>query len=566
MTFMSGLDGSVGSRRVRRRGVSVVGTALVLATALGACSSTDKDSATPPSSTVAAVAGTIEERISGPADGTTPTPGGPLVMGVEADTEAMDPGRVPLAASGYFIASSVFDSLATLDENGKAVPFLATSIESSNDAKTWTVTIPKDVKYHNGDPLTPEAVAKVLNFYRESTITGSFFRTVTSIVPEGDDKIIIELSEAWVGFPVSLTTQVGYVMHPSMIDDTALAFTPIGTGPFVHDRRVPGESWSFRKNPEYWRKDAEGRSLPYLDEIDFLVRPDEQIRMTDLNEGRIDVMHTVKPEQVLKLRETTDFKRVEYADGEKDFLSLNTAKAPFDDVVARRALAFAIDSEKWREQIALGVKPSADSPFSPGQPGFGVENGYPQFDLNEAKKLASEYEAKHGNPIEFTMIAGDDPSDLAEAQLLVDMAAEAGMRVKIESLPQPNIIAKVVLGEYQVSVWRTFGMPDFDADVSWLRSESVVEGGVSLNTARFADPAIDEALTDALAAKSPDERLAAYTTVSKRLGEEVPYVWLGRVVWNLAANARVNGIYPAANGSIQTLGEKSWMGDLWIQR
>ncbi|MEZ5143913.1 MAG: hypothetical protein R2726_15540 [Acidimicrobiales bacterium] len=89
---------------------------------------------------------------------------------------------------------------------------------------------------------------------------------------------------------------------------------------------------------------------------------------------------------------------------------------------------------------------------------------------------------------------------------------------------------------------------------------------MSLNTARYADPQIDAAIDEALAATTPDQRQKAYEQVAQRINQAVPYIWLGRVVWNLAASDRVNGIYPAANGSVQTLGEKSWMGDLWIRR
>jgi ABC-type transport system substrate-binding protein len=488
-------------------------------------------------------------------------------MGVEAETEAMDPARVPLAASGYFVASSVFDSLVTLDGDGKPVPFLATSIEPSDGDRTWTIKLPKGVTFHNGDPLDAAAVKAGLDFYQKSAITSALLRTVTEVQAPDDQTVVVKLSEPWHTFPVVLTTQVGYVMHPSMIDDPQKAFAPIGTGPFAFDAHVLNESWKLKKNPGYWRKDDTGRALPYLDSIEFKAIPDETARIAALEAGDLDMIHTVKPDQVIALRQQPEYKRVEYAEGEKDFLTLNTDVEPFDDPVARRAVARSIDTERWRQEITKGVKQPVNSPFGPNQPGHSESSGYPTFDLGEAKRLVTEYQATHGKPLAFTYTSGEDPSDRQEAQLLASMMTDAGMQVTIKSLSQAQLIAHVVTGEYQVSIWRNFGMPDPDADTVWWRSESILpRGGVSLNTARFEDDQIDAAIDAALAAETPAERDAEYQKVARRMGEMVPYVWLGRVVWNLAADERVNGIGPAANGSLQTLGEKSWIGDLWIER
>jgi len=530
------------------------------------CASSTSSTAPTTTAVVSNATNSLGGRTFGSADATEPQTGGNLVMGVEAETEAMDPARVPLAASGYFLASAVFDSLATLDKDAKPVPFLAKSIEPSDGAKTWTITLRDGVKFHNGDPLDAAAVKADLDFFQESAITSSFFRTVAAIEVKGALEVVVRLSEPWVAFPVALTTQIGYVMHPSMITDPELSKTPIGTGPFAYKDHKLNDSWKLEANRSYWRKDSAGRSLPYLDGIEFKVRVDEGTRISEFTKGEIDLIHTVKPAQVQALRKLPQYKRVEYADGEKDFLTLNTEKAPFNELAARRAMAYAVDVERWRTEVSAGVKPAVNSPFGPTQPGYSEDSGYPKYNLDEAKKLVKEYENKTGKPFEFEYISGDDPSDRAEGQLIVSMLKDAGMKVTIKALPQANLIAFVVTGTYQVSAWRNFGMPDPDADTVWWRSENVVESGVSLNTARFKDAEIDGAIDKALAATSPTDRDAAYRVVAKRMGEQVPYVWLGRVVWNLAAQDRVNGIYAAANGSIQTLGEKSWLGEVWIKK
>ena len=50
----------------------------------------------------------------------------------------------------------------------------------------------------------------------------------------------------------------------------------------------------------------------------------------------------------------------------------------------------------------------------------------------------------------------------------------------------------------------------------------------------------------------------------RQLNAGLPYIWLDRVVWMLAAQPHVNGLPAAANGTVSTLGVKTWIGELWL--
>ena len=88
--------------------------------------------------------------------------------------------------------------------------------------------------------------------------------------------------------------------------------------------------------------------------------------------------------------------------------------------------------------------------------------------------------------------------------------------------------------------------------------------GISLNFARFVDPRVEPAIDDALATGDKATRQRDYEQVNKVLAEQLPYLWLGRSTWVVAAQTRVNGIYAADNGTIASLGPKTWIGDLSI--
>jgi ABC-type transport system substrate-binding protein len=361
-----------------------------------------------------------------------------------------------------------------------------------------------------------------------------------------------------------LTTQVGYIISPKMLADPDLATKPIGTGAFRFENHVKNESWKFVRYPSYWRKDADGTQLPYLGSIDFLPIPDGGLRLAGLETGDLDVVMLYSPDEVKRLRDSPQYKVVEYGDGEEDVVTLNTQKAPFDNATARQAMAYATDSEAWRNEVNQGVPRPAVGPFAPGQIGGGDQTGYPGHDPAKAKQLVEQYTAETGQPFAFVYLATGGPLDQAEAQLLERQWEAAGMQVTIEFKEQQALITQVVTGQYQAADWRNFGFPDPDADSVWWLSTSVVDAGVSLNVARFQNPEIDAAIKRSFATTDEKVRDEAYQTVARLLGENVAYLWLGRVNWVIAADERVNGLPGAANGSLSTLGPKTWLTTLWL--
>lgn len=496
----------------------------------------------------------------GPPDGATPKDGGNLVFGIEAEPEGLDPTRYAFASSGHMVASAVFDPLATLDAKGEPVPYLASAIEHNADHTTWTLTIPAGIEFHDGTKLDAAVVVDNLEAYRSSLITAQSMGTVSSVSAPDPTHVEIRLKQPMVAFASALATQIGYVVAPAMLTDATLVDHPIGTGPFVIQSHTKDDSWKFKRNGKYWRK-----GLPHLDAIDYRPTPDNEKRLNMLRAGDLDLINVRSPKEILDLRAST-MKVVENGEGEEEYLLLNTSAPPFDNKDARLAVAYALDAERWRKDLLLGVDPPANSPFAPGQLGYLEDNGYPAFDLAKAKEHVKKYTDATGKPLDFTWHTQADITVQAESQLLTDMFAEAGMKVSVTALAQINLIAVIATGNYQMGRFRLFSAanPDVDALTFWSSASILPSPQVSLNFPRFGSAKIDEAITTAAASTDPKVRDEAYKVVNRELAAEVPYVWLGRAVWILAANARVNGIYAAANGTIETIGPKTWISELWI--
>jgi len=538
-----------------RSATAITVAVAVLATACGGSDSSGEASSP---DTVAASEVSVQGTVSGPPDDSPPVAEGSIVWGIEAEPGGIDATRYAFSSSGHMVASAVFDPLAKLDENGDAVPYLASSIDPNADNTVWTITLPEGVTFHDGTPLDGEAVAKNLEAHRTSTITAAGTFAITDVAFDGLTATVT-LDRPYARFPLILSTQIGYVMAPVMIDDAAYALKPVGTGPFIFSGHEPDKEWKFAKNTDYWRD-----GLPYLDAITFRSIPDNSERIALLSSGDLDVTYTQRPQEVQQLRADENIKQVEYASGDEAMLVLNTSKAPFDSLTARQAVAYATDSATWRAEKD-NVEGAANGPFAPGQLGYAEDNGFPKFDMTKAKELVTQYETETGTEFEFSFTTQADVDNLADADFFKALYEEAGMTVTVTSIPQINLVATIATGNYEMGRFRLFNQPDPDADSQFWRSSSIGEL-VSLNFPRYVNEDMDATIDKALATSDDAERDALYQEMNTQLATDLPYIWLGRSVWVLAAEPRVNGIYAAANGSLQTVGGKTWIAELWLSR
>ena len=91
----------------------------------------------------------------------------------------------------------------------------------------------------------------------------------------------------------------------------------------------------------------------------------------------------------------------------EQFIQLNTQAAPFDDVDARRALAYATNKSEVIDVMTEGYNQPADGPYAPDSPWF-AETDYPQFDPAKATELATKVRAAHGGEFRFTLMSSPD--------------------------------------------------------------------------------------------------------------------------------------------------------------
>lgn len=532
-------------------------TALALLAA--ACAGGDKDNDDNAGDT-----GAARDAQAGP-----PQSGGRVIMAIEAEIDGFDPTKNRFDINGLTYAETVYDPLATVGKDRKVHPYLAESITPNADYTTWTIKARAGVAFHNGDPLNADAIKANLDGHRRSPLTSPAIAPIGDVVKVDDMTVDVKMKQPWVAFPYYLTGQVGYVASPKTLADPNGSRNPIGTGPFKFKEWVPGNHFTATKNPAYWQK-----GLPYLDEVEFRPIVEVTSRAASLQAGTVDIMHTTDPDTIVSLRKD---KKVSILDDskaagehEESFIMLNTAKAPLDDVRVRKALAYATDRKKVVDTVYAGLLADATGPFDANSPYHG-DTGYPDYNLDEAKKLVADFEKEKGK---ITFELGTTPSTKNKevVQLLQDMWKQVGITTTIKQVDQSQYILNALIGNYQAYTWRHFGESDPDGAFVWWSSATTAPiGSLSLNFPRNKDPQIDTALQKGRTSLDEATRKQAYQDIAKRFAEDVPYIWIGTTIWAVASKPNVHGIttWKLPNGSDgldSLLSGRFMMSHVWVSK
>ena len=90
-------------------------------------------------------------------------------------------------------------------------------------------------------------------------------------------------------------------------------------------------------------------------------------------------------------------------------MMFNAAREPFNDITARRAVAYARDTEQINEITNDGQFELANGPFAPGQMGYLEDTGFPERNVAKAKEYVAEYKKKHGKDLSFEVHSTTTP-------------------------------------------------------------------------------------------------------------------------------------------------------------
>jgi peptide/nickel transport system substrate-binding protein len=471
----------------------------------------------------------------------SPKPGGSVTYGLESETGGgWCPTSARLAISGIEVGAAIYDTLMVPNSKNEMVPYLAKSVEPNADYTQWKITLRDGITFHDGTPLDSAALVQNFTEYRKSTLIGAALTPISDVSATGPLEVTVTTSTPWPQFPWYLYLDGRFLIEaPAQLTSPDCASKLIGTGPFKLDHWTVNQELVVTKNPDYWQKDAKGKQLPYLDKITFKPVAEAIQRLNSLQGGQLDIMHTSDGQQVDALRQmTSQFNVLQQPVGRSEvrYYLLNANKAPLDDLNARKAVAMAIDRKQINEIRNNGAYRIADGPFDTKVIGYLKDPGYPQYNLKEAKKLASAYKAAHNGEFSVVLEHTNDPANTQEAELIKEQLAKAGIDSTLKQDDQTAFILAAVSGNFSVLLWRQHPGDDPDAQYIWWNT------GSTLNFGKFNDPTLQGLLDQGRTETDPAKRKQIYQDVNKRFASQVYNVWAYYADWVVGAKKNVQGL------------------------
>ena len=488
-----------------------------------------------------------------PDAGLEPVTGGTMKYGVEADTSSpWTPANMVCAISCHITIRSVYDPLTLANSDGEVQPNLLESFEPNEDSSVWTLVAREGIEFHDGTPFDGDAIAANLEADKASPLTGRAFAYIDTIESDGDMTVTVTMKGPWIAFPAFLTGQLGYQASPTWLEaveaGTASADEPVGTGPFVFESYEPGGTFRATRNDSYWRTDAEGRELPYLDAVEFVIQEQDQTRYNSLTSGETNIMHTSNGDTIQRLRDEREAGNIELDEIannlETGYVLLNVGdeSLPTNDVRVRQALAYGFDYETRLEARSANVPEIANGPFPPGTPGYLEDSGFPTYDPDKARELVAEYEDENG-PIEIAYKTTNDEFNLVTAQLYQQFWEDIGIDVTLDQIEQGQFIVAALQGDFEAFGWRNHAGFDPDQQNVWWTSDNSLEPpDLALNFGRIRDDVIDENLD--IIRTNPDEaaRTEAAEEINRRFAEQVYNIWFEWPIWGIGHSSDVHNV------------------------
>ena len=498
--------------------------------------------------------------------------GGSITVGIFDTFPGWGPKENP-ANSAMMAAKTIYETLFELNADGRYVPYLAKSITPSADFKSWTLTLREGITFTDGTKFDAAAVKAnldasngtqilTLGLARSACTAGTnlgFYSNILKNTVLSPTTLRIDLHLANSEMPETLyASGRAFMRSPAQLTDpTKCGTTPIGTGPFKVSAWSQTEM-TVVKNTSYWRKDAAGVQLPYLDRIKFVFAKESAQRANGVKSGTFDAVQMTSSsdsKQMKSLRNNKSFQRLNSGAFWYPSIWFNTTIAPFNVKECRLAVSAAIDRAQYVKVRQNGIGEIATSVVGKSSDLYNTK-GFQGYDAAKAKKYAAACKTALGKPLEFTFPTDTSSDSQANSAFLKNQLAKSGitMNVKVEetaviiknAFPQTYQAMGLLLNEAKGS---GFVLPFWVSDNfgpgspnPLTKIPTLAPLGKILNLSKTNDAALDAALFAARGEGNAAKKSAGYKAATKIVQENAYSTAVSTTEYDMFVNKKLKGI------------------------
>ena len=442
-----------------------------------------------------------------------------------ADNGTLDPLRT-YQLLFFDLQHHIFETLVRIDPTTQEpVPCLASSWKFL-DEHTLRFSLQHGVRFHNGEPLTAEAVKFSFDLMNDprNRFAGRFLlRAIKQVAVVDDYTVDIHLKR-----PDALLFRkiaaMGFVLPPGyyrQVGTTYFTRHPMGTGPF----RLFYTTTNARRQREFHlvaHEDYWGQRPQYHELVCVLMPAAEQ--WPALVAGNIDILVTRIPPPA-SAKNNPDVTVLGQPSKQNAMCLINIDKpGPLQDVRVRRALQHAVDRAELLQHACDNYGTPLFSTIVGGVLGH-TPRAQPRYAYDRVRARQLLEEAGYTAPLRISAIASDDPASQRVARELARQYATVGVTLAVRFLNRAEILAEIITPKLQgdftpasADLWIVGGWPSIFhsgayAYFIFLTSKGMFNLGIHLRN----DSPIDRLYHTAVTTHNPDAFRAAMRRIDDYL-------------------------------------------------
>jgi len=515
--------------------------------------------------------------------------GGELIASVRSD---------PSSYNRYVQSGAATDLVALLTQarlvrvnraTDDLEPWLAESWTTSADGLTFTLKL-RQALFSDGVPFTADDVLFSFQAAYDDRVQSSLKASLEAggqplkVSAPDRSTVVIQFPVPFAAglrlldnLPILPKHKLAAALDAGRLADEWTAARPLdtiaGLGPFVLTEHISGQRLVFARNPHYFRHDAKGTQLPYLDRLTVAIIGEQNAEALRLQAGEIDLMSSgeIRPPDYAAFKKLESEGRLRlYEIGtslDPDFLWFNlsgkNATSPGRALLAqkafRQAVSYGVDRQAIADSVYLGAAVPIYGPVSPGNvTWFSPDVPIRTYDVTRARALLASLglvdrdgdgmlETAAGAPVRFSMLSQAGHIRGRTAAVIKSQLQQIGVGVDLVTLDPGGIVKRFGDGDYD-SIY--FGIQASSTDPSlnldlWLSSghNHFWNPGQRVPATEW-EKRIDELMQEQSQARDLAQRKRAFADVQRILGEELPIIYFVAPRVTIATTPRVLGPTP----------------------
>ena len=394
--------------------------------------------------------------------------------------------------STIWAIGQLYEGLFTLNETNSVEPALARNYEVNGASYTFHL---REAYFHSGRRITSSDIKFSFDRLVDPTIASPgawVLERVKNIATLNDSTLQIELTEPFAAFPSLLTMPYCSVVDSVAANSGTLATEAGGSGPFKFHKWHYGEKLILHKNENYWRRDKEGQSLPYLDGISVSFLPDQQSAFLEYLMGTFDLLPNIDPsfKDDLLTKDGLLQERYERAHVLERSPFLNTEFLLFNAEAGlpyelRWAINAGIDRAQMMQLLRSGIgRPASGGIIPYGLPGYANGVGI-SYQPDSVKALLQSFEELP----ELTLTTVANYRDICE--FVQGSLGQLGWSIAVDIVPSATLRSEKSAGT--LDFFRASWIADYpDAENYALLFASAMKAPAGPNYSRYSNEEYDQ--------------------------------------------------------------------------